>query len=147
MSLVALTSHHAQAMAALHKASFDSPWDEDTFKTFLNLPTYCSFGWMDEDLEIAGFLLFNVISPEIELCTICILPDFRRQGIARKLLQQSVKKFSDCEVCFLEVAENNTGAIALYSNIGFTNAGVRKNYYKRSDGRYENAVLMRLSLD
>lgn len=147
MSLLALTRHHAQAMAALHQEAFETPWSEQDFKTFLDLPTYCSFGWMYEKGEIAGFLLFNIIPPEIELCTICINPQHRRHGLARNLLEQSLKSISDCEICFLEVAESNKGAIALYSNIGFMAAGFRENYYRRPNGCVENAVLMKLSLE
>ncbi|MCZ6831549.1 MAG: hypothetical protein O7F73_18545, partial [Gammaproteobacteria bacterium] len=47
--------------------------------------------------------------------------------------------------CLLEVRCSNGGAIALYRKHGFTEDGVRKNYYPTDGGR-EDALLMSLNL-
>ena len=47
---------------------------------------------------------------------------------------------------FLEVARGNTAAISLYRNLGFVETGVRKSYYKRKDGQFEDALILQLSL-
>ena len=41
--------------------------------------------------------------------------------------------FKKLEKIYLEVAENNIGAIKLYENNGFRKIGIRKNYYNFSN--------------
>ena len=86
-----------------------------------------------------GFIVYRATLDEAELITIGVHPDARRSGIAatmielmvRDLVARSVKKV------FLEVAENNHPARALYERHGFTVAGRRPNYYDGID-----AILM-----
>jgi ribosomal-protein-alanine N-acetyltransferase len=47
---------------------------------------------------------------------------------------------------FIEVAISNLAGLALYRSCGFTQAGVRKNYYERSNGTSEDALIMRKGL-
>ena len=44
---------------------------------------------------------------------------------------------------FIEVAVSNPAGLALYASCGFASAGLRKNYYGRSDGTREDALVMR----
>jgi hypothetical protein len=46
-------------------------------------------------------------------------PAARRQGLARALLTRALAAFPDATTCFLEVAEPNAPARALYANLGF----------------------------
>jgi len=142
MSMSVLHLHHSGAMEQLHKLAFDRPWSENDFKTFLTLPSYQAFGWLNSQEELVGFSLFNAVSPDVELCTICVNPKHQRQGIAKKLMLESLNKFEDFDSCFLEVSEINSRAIALYSKLGFIDVGIRKNYYKLPNGSFENATLM-----
>ena len=47
---------------------------------------------------------------------------------------------------FIEVAISNLAGLALYRSCGFTQAGVRKNYYERGDDTREDALIMRKGL-
>jgi ribosomal-protein-alanine N-acetyltransferase len=47
---------------------------------------------------------------------------------------------------FLEVAADNTAAIALYAATGFDRVGLRKGYYPHPDGA-KDAVVMRRALN
>jgi ribosomal-protein-alanine N-acetyltransferase len=51
------------------------------------------------------------------------------------------------ETLYLEVEEDNKPARALYGKMGFVTAGVRKGYYRKSDGNFANALIMKLGLD
>jgi RimJ/RimL family protein N-acetyltransferase len=68
---------------------------------------------------------------------------FRRQGIGRALLQQSVHWARETGVRKLElhVFPHNEAAIALYQDFGFRREGYRKQHYRR--GRdFLDAILM-----
>ena len=68
---------------------------------------------------------------------------YRRRGIGRALLEQSVEWARDVGIHKLElhVFPHNEGAIALYEGFGFRREGYRKAHYRR--GReFVDAILM-----
>jgi ribosomal-protein-alanine N-acetyltransferase len=47
---------------------------------------------------------------------------------------------------FLEVADDNAAALALYARAGFSEAGRRPGYYARPDGVRQDALILALNL-
>jgi len=87
----------------------------------------------------AGFCAWRQTAPdEAELLNLGVAPAFRRRGVARALLEALRNTASGA--LFLEVAENNHGAIALYTAAGWTPAGYRPGYYHHGT---VNAVVMK----
>jgi ribosomal-protein-alanine N-acetyltransferase len=87
----------------------------------------------------AGFCSWRQIAPdEAEILNLAVEPAWRRRGVGSALL----KAVSDQAhgTIFLEVAEPNTPAIALYRKLGWEEAGVRPGYY---DHGTVNAVVMK----
>lgn len=86
-----------------------------------------------------GFIVYRAITPEAELITIGVHPDARRGGIAATMIELMVRDLAARGVkrVFLEVAENNHPARALYEKHGFTVVGRRPKYYDGID-----AILM-----
>ena len=72
-----------------------------------------------------------------------LLPQFRRQGIGKRLIAQSLLAARELRLQRVEltVRENNKGAIALYRQFGFEIEGVQRNAIF-VDGTYENLILM-----
>ena len=82
-----------------------------------------------------GFIVWRVIADEAELITIGVAPTARNTGIASAMLaimMGDVKKRGAKKI-FLEVAENNTPALALYARAGFKSVGQRPKYYDGVD--------------
>ena len=86
-----------------------------------------------------GFIVYRAITPEAELITIGVHPDARRGGIAATMIELMVRDLAARGVkrVFLEVAENNHPARALYEKHGFAVVGRRPKYYNGID-----AILM-----
>lgn len=126
-------------MARLHAASFTlpAPWSEAEITATLASP-YC-FALNRE----TGFLLGQVVAGEAELMTIAVAPAARNQGTGRALVEAFLTQArARCaEVAFLEVAETNAAARALYAAAGFAQTGRRKGYY-RGAGLVVDAILM-----
>lgn len=78
---------------------------------------------------------------EGDILNIAVLPEFRRKGIARKLLRFILAEADrmGLERLILEVRESNLAARALYASLGFKVCGRCKNYY---DKPREDALLM-----
>ena len=91
--------------------------------------------------RIAGYLIAWVIAPvECQIGSIAVLPEYRRRGIARQLLEillETCRKTKTPET-YLEVRVSNAAAIELYRSLGFETDGLRKSYYQ--DG--EDALTM-----
>lgn len=132
------------ACAALHARCFTTPapWSRADFAAFQQDPT-CKFITHPQ-----GFALFRQVLDEAELLTLAIDPDHRRQGIAAHLLQDGLTQLADAGavVCFLEVAADNAAAIALYQCAGFKILTKRAGYYRSSDGKQIDALVMKKEL-
>lgn len=134
----------ANALAAIHQAAFDTTraWSSEEIASVL-----------DSRLTFAttrsqGFAIGRVVEDESELLTLAVTPDARRQGQARALLQafeaESLRR--GAVRAYLEVAEDNTAALALYQAAGYQNTGTRPAYYRRKDGCQIAASLMEKAL-
>jgi ribosomal-protein-alanine N-acetyltransferase len=86
----------------------------------------------------AGFCAWRQSAPdEAELLNLAVEPGSRRRGVASALLEALERKAKG--KLFLEVAEPNAPAIALYEHHGWVRNGVRKGYYEQGN---VNAIVM-----
>jgi len=133
-------------MAQIHAAAFtlQRPWSRQEFTDLLDQPSTFL-----KPVGESGFALGRAIADEAELLTIAVHPDDQRLGHGQACLNAFVDhaKSNAIETLFLEVEADNEAAIGLYTATGFQNSGRRKNYYKRSDGRRSDAILMVLKLN
>ena len=106
-------------------------------------------GLLMVDDHVRGFALFSLAADEAELLTIAVHPDHQRQGLARSLLTEGerVLKADRVRQAHLEVASDNSGAIALYEALGYRVSGRRKQYYRRASGERVDAVMMAKNLE
>ena len=129
-----------EAMAALHALCFTTPrpWSAAEFAGLLADPLCFAL------VEPRGLLLGRAVAGEAELLTLAVAPEARRQGIAARLLAGFLTQAEtrQAETAFLEVAADNTPAIALYQRGGFAPAGRRRGYYARPDGPALDALVM-----
>ncbi len=81
------------------------------------------------------FVLGRVTLDEAEILTLATHPDLRRRGHARSALRRfeaAVTRLGARKI-FLEVAEDNAAALALYLGAGYSEIGRRPGYYRRAD--------------
>ena len=130
------------ALAELHRQSFDSPWDEAAFEDLLLQQGVVGIRHPD------GFILARVILDEAEILTLAVNPVARRSGLGLRLVEAAAQFASRIQALrlFLEVAEDNAAARALYAKAGFTPEGRRKAYYARSGSLPVDALLLSLNL-
>lgn len=78
-----------------------------------------------------GFYLSRSSDQEEELLLIAVLPQYRKRGIASRLLEQLIKEaqLRGVSSLFLQMRDGNP-AESLYKKYGFSPIGRRKNYYK-----------------
>jgi len=98
--------------------------------------------------RLAGFILWVQIQDECaDIIELCVHSDFRRQGLATRMLDTMAKQAIQQNICqiTLEVSETNQAARAVYEHAGFKNFHRRSGYY-REHGRSVDALLMQRQL-
>ena len=94
--------------------------------------------------RVDAYASLAVAGDTADLLRIAVAPGSRRRGVAAALLADALDALPDSvETVLLEVAEQNTPALALYGRAGFTEIARRQAYYR--DG--SAAVVMQLRLD
>jgi ribosomal-protein-alanine N-acetyltransferase len=126
----------------IEQECFHGSWTSETLLSEINSPlnVLCT----EESGGItAGFALGRVVADEAELFQIAVLPEFRRQGIAQRLLERlhGEMKSRGAVCCFLEVRSRNSAAIALYEKARYEYISTRRNYYPDDD-----AAIYRIAL-
>lgn len=130
----------AFAIAQIEKQSFIHPWSLHSIEQLLEDPNALVLV-AEREKETVAYAGANTVLDEGYMTNIAVLPSFRRQKIARKLLEELLKEAKARSLSFLtlEVRPSNEPALRLYESFGFQKAGERKNYYTQPT---ENALLL-----
>ena len=138
-----MTLDDVPAVVELDQKSFSLPWPERSFRYELtdNPASHC---WVAElDGQVVGMIVAWLIVSEAHIATLATHPDFRRRGIAKRLLSYALQHLmrAGARSSFLEVRESNQAARAMYRKFGYIETGRRTRYYRDND---EDAILMSL---
>jgi [ribosomal protein S18]-alanine N-acetyltransferase len=134
-------------LALLHAEAFaqigDQPWTREAIATLLAMPgAFGLIGFIDG--TPAGLVIARGAAGEAEILTLGIVPDARRRGLARLLVDETASRAAaeGAERLFLEVAEDNLAAQSLYAGAGFVRVGRRPDYYARTSGARVAALIL-----
>ncbi len=132
-------------VAALERASYAFPWNDQIFSDCLRVGYHCMV--VETPAGVAGYAVLSMGAGEAHVLNLCIEQALRRHGIGRDLLRAVLVHARDRGIrdAFLEVRRSNTSAISLYQSFGFECVGQRRGYYQAHDGR-EDAMVFRLEL-
>lgn len=138
-----MTVEDVSAVVELDQKSFSLPWPERSFRFELtdNPASRC---WVaDLDGKIVGMIVVWLIVDEAHVATVATDPEYRRQGIGKRLLSHALRSLihEGARSSFLEVRESNIPAQELYRKFGYEQTGRRRRYYRDND---EDAILMNL---
>lgn len=111
-----------------------SPWSTSQFKEeFAGIPTTRFFSIAEDGNTIVGYCGVFLPAPGVEadVLTVAVLPQYRRQGIAREFMRQIEEwaRSREASALMLEVEISNLAAIELYLSLGFMRISVRMDYY------------------
>ena len=144
MEIVGLSENLLFEAEELEKICFSMPWSRESLLREINNPS-CHYIAAIEGGRLIAYAGLQTVLDEGYINNIATLPDFRRQGVASRLLEKLIDFGKEAELTFLtlEVRASNTAAIALYSKYGFKEVGLRRGYYEKPR---EDALLMTVYL-
>ena len=137
-----LTEDNAE-IAKLEAECFSTPWTKGMLDGSVNSANF--YGLVEEEEgSIVAYVGSSFDFWEAEVLLVCVKPSHRRRGIAEGLLKDIISHYKKLnkETIFLEVAESNAAAQALYFKLGFKKIAVREKYYDDT----EDAFVLALSL-
>ena len=128
--------------------SFSMPWSERSYRFEVtenrnSLILVAEVNRPGAPAELAGMIVVWVILDEAHVATIATHPDYRGQGIGRRLLARALLAAYErgARLAYLEVRRSNRIAQNLYDQFGFQVVGERPRYYQDNN---EDALLMTL---
>lgn len=135
-----VTDQDIEDVEKLEAAVFADAWSANSLRESLEQSYTLLLGtWEDE--KLVGYVIFYMVADDGEIARIAVDKDYRRRGIAKRLLWELE---NGCERrgilrLILEVRKGNREAIKFYKDYGFTEDGIRQKYYSNPQ---EDAILM-----
>jgi len=129
---------------AIERECFPSPWTAGMFTRELESShSVCLTARIDIKGKsiIGAYIIFWLVANEAHLHNLAVKKEYRRQGIAFKLMEVMSEIAGKNEVTAqtLEVRKSNIEAIKLYQKCGFVVEGIRPFYYADTN---EDALIM-----
>jgi ribosomal-protein-alanine N-acetyltransferase len=130
-----------EAMAEIHARAFAGQgrgWSAAEFAALLDSPHVFVAG------DARAFALGRAVADEAELLTLATDPAARRQGLARAALAgfEAGARARRAVRGFLELAEDNAPARALYAGARWRDCARRPGYYPRAGGVAVDALIL-----
>lgn len=128
------------AIAEMEHQTFSDAWSEKAIlDTLRNPKTICLVA--EKIGKIVGYCIVYTADDEADIARIAVLKESRRFGIASELIHalDVICWENQIQIIMLDVRVSNDGARAFYEKHGFTQDGIRENYYKNP---IEDAILM-----
>lgn len=130
----------AAAIAEMEHQIFPDKWSERAvLDTLENAQTICLTA--EKAGRLIGYLFAYVAADEADIARVAVLKESRKQGVGSELIKELKKVGQEQELkkLLLDVRRSNTAARAFYKKHGFTEDGVRPEFYEKPE---EDAVLM-----
>lgn len=130
----------AAAIAEMEHQTFSDAWSEKAIlDTLRNPKTICLVA--EKIGKIVGYCIVYTADDEADIARIAVLKESRRFGIASELIHalDVICWENQIQIIMLDVRVSNDSARAFYEKHGFTQDGIRENYYKNP---IEDAILM-----
>jgi ribosomal protein S18 acetylase RimI-like enzyme len=115
----------------------------DRFHHYLDAGINAAF-LAESEGRLVGELTLALGGPDPTRLGFSVHPEFRRRGVARRLLQQGIAwaDANDLHKVTAEVMAHNGAALALLQELGFVEEGYLVNQFRRGSGGANDAVLL-----
>ena len=136
------------AVSRIEKLTHIHPWSENVLTDCYHSDYLCLVAEEnDYQKELKGYIILSQVLDEAHLLNLCVSLKYQGFGLGRELTARGIKEVfkRGARKMFLEVRRSNMRAIRLYESFGFSEIGIRTNYYQGSS-LSEDAVVMALVL-
>lgn len=120
------------ALMAIDAESFLRPWSRSMYEASFDNAVTRIYALRLGDGPPVAYCSAWLLPGELHINNLAVLPQYRRQGLARRLLHAvlAAATAEGAARATLEVRRSNLAALRLYEGLGFTTAAVRPDYYQ-----------------
>jgi ribosomal-protein-alanine N-acetyltransferase len=147
-TLVPMTVPDLDRVMAIEASAYSFPWTRGNFIDAMAAGYVMELLLRPDDGALIGYYAAMPGVDELHLLNLTVAPAFQRRGHARRLLAalQAQARALRLSSLWLEVRVSNERALALYTQWGFVQNGLRRGYYPAAGGRREDAAVMMLQV-
>jgi tRNA threonylcarbamoyl adenosine modification protein YeaZ/ribosomal-protein-alanine acetyltransferase len=134
-------------VASLQARAFGNAWGAEALGGDAHVAVARLYAIRLPSGDIAAYCAAWKILDELHINSLAVDPRYRRQGLARRLLEQvlAASAAAGAASATLEVRQSNEAGRALYEGLGFRVEGVRPGYYQ--DPREDALILWKRRLE
>lgn len=146
-SFVPLALSDLEEVLRIERVACRFPWSRGNFADSVVDGHVCQ-AYRCGDVLLGYFVLMMAVD-EAHLLNIVVAPAAQGNGLGACFLHRvmQIAQGAGARTLLLEVRPSNTQALALYRRFGFQQIGVRRNYYRDTDGCEDAIVMARVLLD
>jgi [ribosomal protein S18]-alanine N-acetyltransferase len=136
MILRDMTEADLDTVLNIEREAHAHPWTLGNFSDSLHSGYQCKI-YESKEEGMLGYAVLMLAVDEAELLDIAIAVQQQRQGWGRKLMEEmmALARRHNMLRMVLEVRASNVAAIGLYRMTGFTDIGLRRDYYPAAPAR------------
>jgi [ribosomal protein S18]-alanine N-acetyltransferase len=144
-AIVPAVPEDAPALAALHAQALPPGWPAADFAAYCGEANQIVLK-AEDGAGIVGLAVLQIAADEAEILSIAVAKETRRRGLGSAMMAACIESCAPRSVStiYLEVAEGNGAALALYGKMGFSIVSRRPDYYQGGRSAPEAALVMRL---
>lgn len=135
-----MTEHDLDEVMAIEKQAFTLPWSKQSYMGELK-NSFATYLVADRAGQLAGYVGIWVVFDEAHITNVAVDPQWRGQGLGQLLMEEAEKVARQKKALriLLEVRPSNYTALVMYQGLGYTETGIRKEYYSDNG---EDAIIM-----
>lgn len=140
IEIAPMEERHIAAVSALDCAVQAEGWSEESYRASLRSAGFAGLVALCGG-EIVGLASLRAVLDEADVGNVAVAQRFRRQGIARRLMDALLREAAarGVRTVHLEARAGNGAAIGLYRSLGFVQVGFRRGFYAAPP---DDAILM-----
>lgn len=119
------------SLLAIEEDSFEFPWDEEDFLNCLRQRNVVAMV-AERDDEVVGFMVYELHQNRIQLLSLAVHSEYRRQGVGRSLIAKLQDKLSPerRNRIMCEIRETNVPGQVFMRACGFRAISVLREFYE-----------------
>ena len=126
-----------------------APWNKEILRDCVLVGYDCKVLEVnnDEGPVLIGYIIARFTNDSYHILNFCIAKSMQSKGYGKELLTKALNdlnKKPGINSVVLEVRPSNTVAVRLYTNAGFKQIDIKKNYYKDFNTKEDAMVLRKI---
>lgn len=131
LSIRRMQPEDIDAVLVVENQAFTTPWSRNAFEEEIGNNDLAHYLVLADNGLITGYAGFWLVVDEAHVTNIALSSEYQGRGLGALLLEHLIlaAKLAGAVSMTLEVRPSNTAARKLYARRGFTERGIRPNYY------------------